>query len=244
MKSAHVLLIEDDPNILLPLVSPLKQQGFLVSVNTTGKDVITQIQNSHPKIDIVLCDIVLPYANGLEITQAITQQDLCPVILISTKGTETDRIMGLAQGADDYVVKPLNPIEVLLRVQAVLKRQAKHKQNSADESAYIPIFPGFKLHKETKFLVRPNSSQIQLTDNEKELLLLLKGYAGRICSRQYLAKQMGMDNWTPADRSIDVLIGRLRKKFIDNPAQAEVLVTVRGKGYMLATHSSPAQIYA
>ncbi len=235
MAKAHVLLIEDDNFALQPLINIFEKHEFRVSTNVTGKDVLEQVRSSEPKIDVVLCDIALPYSNGLAIARDLSQCEECGVILLSVSGSEDDRILGLKHGADDYVIKPANPMEVFLRTQALIRRKIKAESAVNTDPHFFNLSPGFKLHQQSKVLVRPDKSKVQLTDGENCILLFLMSRSGKICSREQLSNQVrgkGVD-WTPEDRSIDVLIGRLRRKLKGDSSSQEILVTVRHKGYML-----------
>ncbi|WP_104400475.1 response regulator transcription factor [Vibrio penaeicida] len=235
MPHRRILVVEDHAPTRESLVKALQSQGYDVLINITGDGVFQQVANSHPPIDLVLCDVVLPNADGTEIAHCLSREKLCKVILVSSRKSDEDRIKGLARGADDYVVKPLNMVEVLLRVQAVLRRNDVPSHEHDQESIYIHVYPGIRLHKENKLLLHKDGAEFRLTDAENEALLFLIGNAGKVCTRPQLVKITKSQNWSPTDRSIDMLISRLRKKLEANSSHAELLVTIRGKGYMLAT---------
>ncbi len=232
---ARILLVEDDESIISMLTDILSQDGHQVTVNDTGAGVLEQVRQTTPKFDLVITDIVLPQADGLAITRELSVFDLCPVMLISTKGSDVDRVVGLSQGADDYLTKPFNPAELLLRVKAIIRRSQKSPLTQDAANERVQLFNRIELDLETRTLHYTTGENQLLTDGEHQLLLYLMGERGKICSRKQILSRMKSQTWTPSNRSLDVLIGRLRKKLEDDSQLPQKIITIRGKGYMLAS---------
>jgi DNA-binding response OmpR family regulator len=221
----RILVAEDDPDIASLLAHYLQKAGFAADLVTSGSDVVSRIRRSPP--DLLLLDLMLPGLDGLEVCRAVRADQntaSIPIIMITAKGEESDRIVGLELGADDYITKPFSPGEVVARVRALLRRTTR---TSPAESrlVYGPISVDLDRH-----LVRINDSEIKLTAKEFLLLQYLMQHRGRVLSRDLLLSDVWGYAYTGGTRTVDVHVRRLREKV---PYLETALVTVKQFGYKL-----------
>jgi two-component system alkaline phosphatase synthesis response regulator PhoP len=231
MSKERVLIIEDEPNIIELVAYNLEKEGWLVSKAQTGEEGWDKIQAEHP--DIILLDLMLPGIDGMEICRRTRQNKLTrdiPIIILTAKAEEADRVLGLETGADDYVTKPFSPRELIARIRAVLRRADKNfSEVEANEMMVLgPIKMDLRQHK-----VLVNTDEIELTPKEFDLLHLLMSHPGRAFSREYLLENLWGYEFFGDTRTVDVHVRRLRQKIEDNPAQPYWLETVRGVGYRI-----------
>jgi phosphate regulon transcriptional regulator PhoB len=227
----RILIIEDEPDIVQLVRYSFQKEGFQVDSASRGKDGLEQLYRKPP--DLVLVDIMLPDIDGIDICRKIRSEEKLksiPIIFLTAKGSEIDRILGLEIGADDYVVKPFSPRELLARVKAVLRRQGR-----LDEQADLEVLELGDVHLDCRtqeVLVR--GSSVELSTLEFKLLHFLASHPGRIFSRDKLLDQVwGQDRFV-APRTVDVHIRRLREKIEAEPDNPRNLLTVRGAGYRFA----------
>ncbi len=226
---------EDDPAIRRGIVDALRFAGYGVCEAARG-DTGRQMALERP-YDLLLLDLVLPGCDGLEILRAVRQaRPVQPVIILTARGEENDRVDGLRLGADDYVVKPFSVKELLARVEAVLRRSPERPQDISQVR-----FPG-GVADLARFEVRyTNGHRAELSDKEVELLRYLATNAGRAISRDELLTRVWQLNPRGlSTRTIDMHVTRLREKLQDDPSEPKVVLTVRGKGYMFAGDGEPA----
>jgi DNA-binding response OmpR family regulator len=229
MEQQSVLAVEDDPAIRRGIVDALRFAGYGVFEAARG-DVGRQMALER-SFDLLLLDLVLPGCEGLDILRAVRQvRPVQPVIILTARGEEHDRVEGLRLGADDYVVKPFSVKELLARVEAVLRRSPERPQNISQVQ-----FPG-GVADLARFEVRySNGRRTELSDKEVELLRYLATNAGRAISRDELLTRVWQLNPRGlSTRTIDMHVTRLREKLHDDPSEPKVVLTVRGKGYMFA----------
>ena len=231
MSKERVLIIEDEPNIIELVSYNLEKEGWLVSKAQTGEEGWEKIQAEHP--DIILLDLMLPGIDGMEICRRTRQNKLTrdiPIIILTAKAEEADRVLGLESGADDYVTKPFSPRELIARIRAVLRRADKNFLEAEEKETLVlgPIKMDLRQH---KVMVRDN--EIELTPKEFDLLHLLMSHPGRAFSREYLLENLWGYEFFGDTRTVDVHVRRLRQKIEDNPAQPYWLETVRGVGYRI-----------
>ncbi len=226
-----ILVIEDDPAIRRSLVDLLRIEGFGVLEATDACDGTDLALTSD--CDLVLLDLLLPGGDGLSILRRIRQRRAAlPVIILTARGSEGDRVSGLAHGADDYVVKPFSPREVIARIRAVLRRNPDHSTNPGGFHA-----PALKLRvdlarREVRF---DDGSRVELSEKEADLLHYLSGQHERASSREEILRAVwGLTMQGSDTRTVDMLVARLREKLRDDAQHPVVLLTVRGTGYMLA----------
>ena len=229
MRVQQVLTIEDDAAIRRGIVDALRFAGYMPFEAATGDLGMSMVTSR--AFDLVLLDLVLPGCGGLEILRAIRQTHPAqPVIVLTARGEEHDRVEGLRLGADDYVVKPFSVKELLARVEAVLRRSPER----AKEVSEVPIRGGMAdlARQEVRY---EDGGRVELSEKEVELLRYLASHAGRAISRDELLLRVWQLNPRGlATRTIDMHVMRLREKLRDNPAQPSLVLTVRGKGYMFA----------
>ena len=222
--SAHVLVVDDDDRLRRLLQRYLSENGFRVTTAENAADARTQMRSVQP--DLVVLDVMMPGETGLDLTESLRQgrSDL-PVLLLTAKGTPEDRIAGFEAGADDYLAKPFDPYELVLRIRAMLRRLAP----AAEPVTELPLG---QLSFDTMRgeLIGP-AGVVHLTSGEVALLTLLARATGEVLSREAIAQSLGMDE--AGERAIDVQVTRLRRKLEVDPREPRFLHTVRGRGYVL-----------
>jgi DNA-binding response OmpR family regulator len=225
----RILVIEDDGAIRRGIVDALRFKGYEAIEAANGKDGIWLGESCD--IDVVLLDLVLPGPGGMEILAAVRQsRPTLPVIILTAKGEEADRVRGLSGGADDYVVKPFSVKELLARVEAVLRRSP---ERPIDLTAVK--FPGGVADLARREVRFAQGERTELSEKESELLRYLAQNAGRAVSRdEILARVWRIDPRGGETRTIDMHVARLREKLRDDPHEPKVILTVRGKGYAFA----------
>lgn len=231
MSKERILIIEDEPNIIELVTYNLEKEGWLVSKAQTGEEGWEKIQAEHP--DLILLDLMLPGIDGMEICRRTRQNKLTrdiPIIILTAKAEEADRVLGLESGADDYVTKPFSPRELIARIRAVLRRADKSFSEAEELETLVlgPIKMDLRQHK-----VLVHNKEIELTPKEFDLLHLLLSHPGRAFSREYLLENLWGYEFFGDTRTVDVHVRRLRQKIEDNPAQPYWLETVRGVGYRI-----------
>lgn len=229
MQSQQILTIEDDSAIRRGIVDALRFAGYLPFEAASGAAGMEMATGR--AFDLVLLDLVLPGCGGLEILRAVRQvRPVQPVIILTARGEENDRVEGLRLGADDYVVKPFSVKELLARVEAVLRRSPERPR----EVAELKIRGGVAdlARQEVRY---NDGSRVELSEKEVDLLRYLASHRGRAISRDELLLRVWQLNPRGlATRTIDMHVMRLREKLRDDPSRPSTVVTVRGKGYMLA----------
>jgi two-component system, OmpR family, response regulator len=223
----HILVVDDDGQIRMLVAKFLRSNGYRVTAVRDSVEMNEALQHAAP--DLVVLDLMLPGINGLDICRELRKRSDTPVIMLTAKGDDTDRIVGLEVGADDYLAKPFNPRELLARIKAVLRRSAAPNEHRGLALTKTIHFDGWRLDLLRRELHDPKGVVIDLSTGEFDLLLAFVEAPNRVLSRDYLmdsARNRIMDSF---DRAIDVQISRLRKKL---ETGGEVIKTVRGAGYM------------
>lgn len=218
----NILIIEDDRTILEGLEDTFKFHGFEVSTALNGMDGLNLFEKKEP--DLIILDIMLPEHDGFEICKKIRKQNKrIPIIILTAKSQESDKLLGFELGADDYVTKPFSIKELLARVNAVLKR-IDNKMEKHYKTKNIDInFKNFELKKDNK--------TFQLSPKECEILELLVNNPNEVISRNRIIDDIWGDDYFPSPRTIDNFILKLRKKIEDNPKTPKHIITVHGAGY-------------
>jgi two-component system OmpR family response regulator len=233
-RSAHILVVDDDREIRNLLSKFLTKNGLRVSVAADGREMRRVLAEA--KIDLIVLDIMLPGESGLALCGQLRATTTIPILMLTAVGEETDRIIGLEMGADDYMPKPFNPRELLARIRAILRRtedRAAIAVAAEAESDPLFAFDGWRLHPARRQLLDPSGQLIELTGGEFDLLVTLVERPQRVLSRDRLLDLTKGRAASLFDRSIDVQIGRLRRK-LENaaPGGGGLIATVRGGGYM------------
>lgn len=230
MKKA--LIIEDEQSILKLLAYNLKQEGYHVESSMDGKEGLAfALKNTY---DIILLDLMLPNIDGMDICRTLRQEKIdVPIIMLTAKDTEIDKIVGLEMGADDYITKPFSPREVIARMKAVLRRYKKSNElRMKQEDGLVLKIGEIEIHPE-KYEVFVREELIDLTPKEFDLLLYLSQRVGRILSREQLLHAIWDFDFEGETRIVDVHISHLREKIEKNTKSPEYIITARGFGYKL-----------
>ena len=229
--SPTLLMIEDDARLAAMVVDYLTRNGFDVAHAATAAEGLAWLQTHSP--NLVILDLMLPDGDGLEVCRAIRGRSDVAIVMLTAKGDPTDRVVGLELGADDYLAKPFEPRELLARIRAVLRRNARG--SAADGQAQPPVqrFGRLEIDPGAR-QVRLDSVACDLTAHQFNLLSAMAERAGRVLSREQLMEMARGEALEAFDRSIDVHIARIRAVIEDDPKKPRRIVTVRGAGYVFA----------
>jgi two-component system, OmpR family, response regulator RegX3 len=219
----RILLVEDERSISEPFSHALEREGFEAVVAQTASEALQLADRIDP--DLVLLDLMLPDGDGRDVCREIRRRSDIPIIMLTARGTETDRIVGLELGADDYVVKPFSGPEVIARIRAVLRRTGSTTSNES-----VARVEGLELDPESR-RVTLDGEEIEMSRKEFDLLAALMERAGRVVRRETLMEEVWDENWFGSTRTLDTHIGWLRKKLDDDPADPRFIHTVRGVGF-------------
>jgi len=222
---ARVLLIDDDARLVAMLGDYLRSRGYEVEARGDGESGL--LAAAHTEFDAVVLDLMLPGIDGLEVCRRLRSRGAVPILMLTARGDEMDRIVGLELGADDYLPKPFNPRELLARLAAILRRsRAPAGAPSVLRFGPLEIDRGARE-------VRVRGERRELTSRQFDLLLLLAERAGRVQTREQLMDALKGEPWDSVDRSIDVHISRIRQVIEDDARHPRLVQTVRGAGYVL-----------
>ena len=224
----HILVVEDEPITREQLVAYFEDEGFKVSSTGSGDEVQRLVEETG--VVLVLLDIKLPGKDGLTLTREIRAHSDIGIILVTSKQEQIDRILGLESGADDYVTKPFDPRELLSRAKNLIRRV--HIQQKQRKRNHMRTFDGWTLDLNKRELTSPEGVPAQLSAGEYQLLLAFMEQAGEVMNRDQLMNRIRNREWFPDDRYIDVLVGQLRKKLGERAANAKVIATIHGTGYL------------
>lgn len=221
----RVLIIDDDVRLSSMLADYLAQEGLAVRRAADGESGLQALAREEP--DIVVLDVMMPGIDGLEVCRRIRARGDLPILMLTAKGDETDRIVGLELGADDYLPKPFNPRELLARLRAILRRRRAPAQGRVARFGRLEIDEGARA-------VRVGGEEKPLTSHQFDLLAAFAAHAGRVLSRDQLLDLVKGEELEAFDRSIDVHISRIRAAIEDDPRRPKRILTVRGAGYVFA----------
>jgi DNA-binding response OmpR family regulator len=235
MARNHTILIVDDDSRICRLIQRyLEQEGYRVRVASSGKEMRQTL--AEVKVHLVLLDVRLPDEDGFALARELGSLPNLAVIMVTGKSDPRDKVLGLELGADDYVTKPFDERELLARVRSVLRRFSSQSTESVTEGRRnLAVFAGWQLDIPGQELTSPDGSKVFLTTREFQLLAALVEHSQRVLSRDLMLELLTGRDWTPIDRSIDVLVGKLRKKLRDDATRPQLIKTVRGTGYKLAS---------
>lgn len=227
---AHILVVDDDAQIRQLAAKLLREHGHRVAVACDGREMWQVLDTA--AIDLVLLDIMLPGGNGLDLCRELRARTPVSIIMVTALGTDTDRIVGLEIGADDYLAKPFNPRELLARVNAVLRRAKAATGAVAPSGGHHLMFDGWVLDTRRRELTNPQGIVVDLSTGEYDLLLTFLELPQRVLSRDQLMDSAKNRIATGYDRAIDIQVSRLRKK-LDASEDGQTLIrTIRGAGYL------------
>lgn len=230
--SQKVLVVDDEQSIVTLLKYNLETAGYIVEVAYDGEEALQKVESSQP--DLIVLDVMLPKKDGIEVCKTIrSDKNLVPILMLTAKDDEFDRVLGLELGADDYMTKPFSPREVVARVKAILRRsqfvnEVEHNETDDEDIIIdsIRICPEF-------FEVYKDDELLELTPKEFELLLYLIERQGRVITREHMLNSVWNYEFAGDSRIVDVHISHLRDKLEENPKQPKLIKTVRGLGYKL-----------
>ena len=228
----HILVVEDDPEISRLVTAYLGANDCRVSATGDGRTVERIIADED--IDLVVLDLMLPGSDGLSVCRRLRSNSDVPVIMLTAKGEEVDRILGLEMGADDYLTKPFNPRELLARIRAVLRRANIAATMPTERRWRVLIFSGWTLDCRLRELTDANGTRVALTAAEFDLLQVLCERPGQVLPREQILNLTHAQCTGTLERSVDILISRLRRKIETDPHDPLIIKTVRSGGYILA----------
>ena len=228
----HILVVDDDRELRGLLAEYLQKQGYRVTAVADGKAMRTAVGASRP--DVIVLDVMLPGEDGFSLCRDLRARSNIPIIMLTARGDETDRIVGLELGADDYLPKPFNPRELSARIKSVLRRARSLPENLRPEPAESFRFAGWTLDLATRNLLSPDGVVVPLSGTEFRLLRVFLEHPHRVLTRDQLVDLMLSREAGPFDRAIDVQVSRLRQRLRDDAREPRIIKTVRGEGYVLA----------
>jgi two-component system OmpR family response regulator len=237
-KPPHILVVEDDREISALVARYLRSNECRVTALADGRGV-ERVMDGH-RVDLIVLDLMLPGEDGLSICKRLRARSQVPIIMLTAKGDEVDRILGLEMGADDYLSKPFNPRELLARIRAVLRRSAILALNPVLHGARVLGFLGWQMDRVVRELRDTKGTRVVLTDAEFSLLQALCERPGRVLSRDQLLDVTPGRSAGVFERSIDILVSRLRRKIEDDPHHPSIIKTVRSGGYLFTPVVEPA----
>jgi two-component system OmpR family response regulator len=227
LSQPHIVVVEDDPEIGALIKRYLRSQNFQVSLAGGGAEMDALLAKG--RVDLIVLDLMLPGEDGLTICRRVRGSSGVPIIILTARGEDIDRIIGLEMGADDYLSKPFNPRELLARIKAVLRRGST---GSAAQHRATLAFAGWQLDCAMRQLRDPTGARVGITGAEFDLLQAFCEHAGRVLTRDQLMDLTRGRISGPYDRSIDVLVSRLRQKIEQNSRAPEFIQTIRSGGYL------------
>ncbi len=233
--TTHIAVLDDEPDITQLIARYLGAQGFRVSQAHRGAELMALMQTDAPAL--VLLDLGLPGEDGFAIARQLREHHRCGLVIVSGRGDAVDKVVGLEVGADDYVTKPFDLRELLARVRAVLRRlqpDAAGPPVAAPAPAAGFVFAQYTLDLAARRVADAAGREVALTGGEFDLLVTLCRHAGRVLSRDFLLDATRGREAGPFDRTVDVQVGRLRRKLESESAGAAIIKSVRGAGYLLA----------
>ncbi len=230
-RNIHIIVVEDEPVSRTKLAGYFENEGYRVSEAGNGEEMLALMERDDA--DLVLLDINLPGDDGLFLTRWLRGQSDIGIILVTGRCDDVDRIVGLEMGADDYVTKPFNYRELLARVKNLLRRTTELRR--LRQGGTQKRFSGWEFDLQTRRLTSPQGKKVELTRAEYELLVAFVKHPGIVMSRDRLLDNVSHRKWAPSDRTIDVLVRRLRQKIEKDPTMPELIATAHGEGYLFAS---------
>ncbi|NQZ31150.1 MAG: response regulator [Oceanospirillaceae bacterium] len=230
IENRKIYVVDDDPEIGVLLQTYLSKNGFEVACAINGLSFLAAIEQD-PSYDLIVLDIMLPDIDGFEVCRRLRTFSQIPVMMLTANSDETDRIIGLELGADDYLAKPFNPRELLARIKAILRRSSPAEPESSTKRYYQ--FSGFQLDTTCRELLDNNATKVLINGSDFELLKLFLLNPGETLSRETIAGSTRGREAAPLDRFVDMHVSRLRNVLAEDAKNPVIIKTVRGKGYVL-----------
>jgi len=234
----HILIVDDGAEIRGLIREYLQKHGYRVATAANGRELRSAAQTAPP--DLIVLDLMLPGEDGLELCRELRTGSNVPIIMLTARGDETDRIVGLEMGADDYLPKPFSPRELLARIKSVLRRARALPENLKREEVSSFRFAGWTLDVVTRSLTSPQGVVVPLGGTEFRLLRIFLDHPNRVLTRDQLIDLMLSRDANPFDRAIDVQVSRLRHRLGDDAKEPAIIKTVRSQGYVLAAEVAAA----
>ena len=231
---AHLLIVDDDREIRGLLAQYLEKHEFRTTAVADGKEMRRVLERSH--VDLVVLDLMLPGEDGLSLCRELRARSQVPIIMLTARGEDVDRIIGLELGADDYLAKPFNPRELLGRIKAILRRSVHAPRDPSPESVRGFCFGSWRLDTVTRTLTDGAGKEVALSGAEYRLLAVLLGAGNRVLTRAQLTELLRGRDADPFDRSIDVRVSRLRQILGDDARAPQIIKTVYGEGYVVGVN--------
>ncbi|MBT0961210.1 response regulator [Denitromonas iodatirespirans] len=230
----HILIVDDDREIRSLLCDYLERQGLRCTAVADGRQM--QAALAAHRVDLIVLDLMLPGEDGLALCRRLRVDSQIPILMLTARGDDMDRILGLEMGADDYLAKPFVPRELLARISAVLRRTRALPPNLAEPTTHgrYQDFAGWRLDTAERHLIAPDGVTVPLTGGEYRLLAVFLAHPQRVLNRDQLLELTQGREADAFDRSIDLLVSRLRARLRDDAREPAILKTVRGEGYVLA----------
>ena len=231
----HVLVVDDEEDLLELVRYNLSKDGYRVTCVASGEEALKAARKVPP--DLIVLDLMLPGEDGLTLCRELRAHSAhsdVPIIMLTARSEEVDRIVGLEVGADDYLAKPFNPRELLARIKSILRRSRALPANLKPETARVLRFAGWRLEIATRNLVAADGVVVPLSGTDFKLLRIFLAHANRVLSRDQLVDLTQGRDAGPYDRSIDLQVSRLRRRLGDDPKEPSIIKTARGEGYVLA----------
>src|SRR5689334_17353181 len=228
--TGHILIVDDQKEICEVVQEYLSGEGYKVSVAHDGASMRRVMQQA--RIDLVILDLMLPGEDGLTLARGLRDESNVGIIILTGRGETVDRIIGLEMGADDYLPKPFHLRELLARVKSVLRRVSSRSKEKPGPARAKAKFAGWNLDLATRELMSPKGVEVRLTTGEFDLLAAFVNNANQVLSRDRLLDLARNREAGPFDRTIDVQVGRLRRKLEEDPERPTIIKTVRGTGYI------------
>ncbi len=232
MSSGRILVADDEPSVRDAVGYALEQEGFEVTLAVDGDDAEEKVGDETPRYDLLILDIMMPGRSGLDVCREVRARSPVPIILLTAKDAEVDKVVGLEVGADDYVTKPFSVRELLGRVRALLRRRELDRSTAGGEGQTIEAAP-VRIDL-ARHLVSVRGEPVNLTRSEFQVLRLLAESPGRVFSRLEIMEELWQSEFSGDVRACDVHISNLRQKIERDPQEPELVLTVRGIGYRLA----------
>lgn len=231
-----ILVVDDDADLRSLLREYLADQGYHVIEAAEGNELWTRLENS--TVDLIILDLMLPGEDGLSLCRTIRARQTTPILMLTARGDEMDRIIGLEMGADDYLPKPFHPRELLARIRSIFRRSEQQKQTQPPRHLH---FHGWTLDLAARHLMSTDQVVVPLSTGEFRLLKALAEHPNAVLSRDQLMDALAGREADPLDRTIDVMMSRLRRRLGDDAREPTLIKTIRNEGYMLLTHPQGGQ---
>jgi two-component system OmpR family response regulator len=235
MSSPHILLVEDDADIRSLVSDFLSQNGFRLSTARDGREMDRLLDH---EVDMLILDVMLPKEDGLSICRRVRSKSSLPIIMLTARGSEVERVVGLEMGADDYLAKPFSTLELLARIRALLRRSRPEGPASSPRRGALK-FAGWTLDVASRRLLSPEGTRVPLTGGEFDLLVVFCEHPNVLLTREQLLDLTRGRGEAPFDRSIDIQVSRLRRKITAEGATAPLIQTVRAAGYLFTPEVLP-----